>query len=134
MLFRSVSAPSFQCLYLSPHAGGDLLNAYEILRLDLRGIDLVTLSACETALGRFDLGDNLRGIPASLLIAGVSTIVGTLWPVETNTAQTFFTSLYSHLQGSVTKGEAFHAAQEDTRSQYHQYRDWGAFYLIGAIV
>ena len=128
-----VSTPAFQCLYLSPHAGGDLLNAYEILRLDLRGVDLVTLSACETALGRFDLGDNLRGIPASLLVAGVSTIIGTLWPVETNTAQTFFISFYSHLQGGVTKGEAFHAAQIDTRTQYHQYRDWGAFYLIGAV-
>jgi CHAT domain-containing protein len=130
----NVSAPSFQCLYLSPAAGGDVLNAYEILRLDLSGVDLVTLSACETALGRIDLGDNPRGIPASLLLAGVSTIIGTLWPVETNAARLFFTAFYSHLKGTVTKGEAFHVAQEETRERLPQYRDWGAFYLIGAVV
>lgn len=129
-----VSAPSFQCLYLSPDASGDVLSAYEILRLDLRGVDLVTLSACETALGRFDISDNLRGVPANLLLAGVSTVIGTLWPVETNTAERFFTSLYGHLRGSATKGDAFHAAQIETRQTYSQYRDWGAFYLVGAVV
>jgi CHAT domain len=42
---------------------------------------LVTLSACETALGRVDRADNLRGLPATLLAAGAEVVVGTLWPV-----------------------------------------------------
>jgi CHAT domain-containing protein len=128
-----VSAPSFQCLYLSRDRDGDILYAYEILRLDLRGVDLVTLSACETSLGRFDMGDNLRGISANLLVAGASTIIGTLWPVETNTAQFFFCALYSSLHGGSTKGEAFGMAQRATRSRFQKYRDWGAFYLTGAV-
>jgi CHAT domain-containing protein len=128
-----VSAPSFQCLYLSPERSSEVLNAYEILRLDLTGVDLVTLSACETALGRVDLGDNPRGFPASLLIAGVSTIIGTLWPVETNAAKFFFTAFYSRLGSNVTKCAAFAAAQQATRARLPQYRDWGAFYLIGAV-
>jgi CHAT domain-containing protein len=128
-----VSTPSFQTLYLSVESAGDVLYAYEILRLDLKGVDLVTLSACETALGRVDISDNLRGFPASLLTAGVSTIIGTLWPVETTCARYFFVRLYTALHGGASKGEAFRKAQVQTRRKHPQYRDWGAFYLTGAI-
>lgn len=128
-----VSAPAFQSLYLGTDADSDVLYAYEILRLDLKGVDLVTLSACETALGRIDVGDNLRGFSGSLLIAGVSTIIGTLWPVETNCAKFFFVRLYTTIHGGASKGNAFRAAQAETRKKFPQYRDWGAFYLTGAI-
>lgn len=126
-----VSAPSFQCL----HLGGDAerLYAYEILRLNLRGVDLVTLSACETSLGRFDVSDNARGFSASLLIAGVSTIVGTLWPVDTHCARRFFVRLYSELHAGSTKGDAFRTAQTAVRKAFPHYRDWGAFYLLGSV-
>ena len=112
--------------------GDGILNAYELLRLDLRGLDLVTFSACETALGRFDPADNLRGIPAALLIAGVSTIVGTLWNVETETSTFFFTAFYRVLKETGSKKTAFRQAQAETRERYPKYRDWGAFQLIGA--
>ncbi|OUL97993.1 hypothetical protein A8M77_33895 [Variovorax sp. JS1663] len=128
-----VSTPCFQSLYLSPDPAGDVLYAYEIQRLELKGVDLVTLSACETALGRFDIGDNLRGFPASLLMAGVSTIIGTMWPVESRCARYFFVCLYGAVRDGATKGDAFRKAQIQTRRQFPQYRDWGAFYLSGAI-
>ena len=77
-----VDAPAFQMLVLHPaedeQAGR--LYAYEVLDLDLRALELVTLSACETALSRFDRADNLRGMAASLFSAGVATVIGTLWP------------------------------------------------------
>ena len=64
-------APAFQCLYLTPGDDGEgRLFAYQIAGLDLRGVELVTLCACETGLGRFDAGDNLRGLPAAFLAAG----------------------------------------------------------------
>ena len=126
-----VSAPAFQCIYLSGEKGEDILYSYEVLKLDLRGVDLVTLSACETALGRFDVSDNMRGFSANLLIAGVSTIIGTLWNVETNAAAFFFEQLYAALYHGSRIGDAFHSAQLQTQTHYPQYRDWGAFYLAG---
>jgi CHAT domain-containing protein len=126
-----VSAPAFQCVYLSGEKGEDVLYAYEVLKLDLRGVELVTLSACETALGRFDVSDNLRGFSANLLIAGVSTIIGTLWNVETNAAAFFFEQFYAALHQGAQIGDAFHNAQMQTQTQFPQYRDWGAFYLAG---
>jgi hypothetical protein len=130
---HNVSAPSFQCLFVQPEPPDDgIIYAFELLRLDLSGLDLVTFAACETALGRFDVADNLRGIPAALLIAGVSTIIGTLWNVEAKTAAHFFTTFYRILKETGSKKEAFHQAQSATRRAYPKYRDWGAFQFIGS--
>src|SRR5262249_40551295 len=68
---HNVDAPLFQTVFLTPGEGHDgRLRAHEVLSLDLRGLDVVTLGACETALGRIDPSDNLRGMPAALLLAG----------------------------------------------------------------
>ncbi|MFD7997482.1 CHAT domain-containing protein [Streptomyces mexicanus] len=130
---HDVEAPWYQCLYLDPEAdGGDgRLFAHQILGLDLRRVELVTLSACESALGRFDLNDNLRGLPAAFLMAGASTVIGVLWPVTAPVATLFFEELYSCLLAGGSKRDAFRRAQQATRNAYPQYLNWGAFTLIG---
>ncbi|MCX4545715.1 CHAT domain-containing protein [Streptomyces sp. NBC_01565] len=129
---NDVEAAWFQCLYLHPDAENDgRLFAHDVLRADLRGVDLIGLSACETALGRFDLNDNLRGLPAALLLAGVSTVVGTLWPVAPQVATSFFAALFLQLSSGRPKREAFRHAQLATREAFRAYRDWGAFVLMG---
>lgn len=125
-------APLFQRLYLAAGKDGeDEVFAHELLTEDLRGVELVTLSACETALGRFDVADNLQGLAAVLFLSGVQAIVGTLWDVETNAAECFFTTLYAGLAGGSSRIQAFHAAQAETRRRHPEHRDWGAFYYMG---
>lgn len=129
---HDADAPAFQCLYLTPDESSDgRLHAYELLSLDLRGLDLVTLSACETALGRFDVSDNLRGLPAACILSGVSSLIGTLWQVEDRASKRFFTELYARLHEGDGCLDAFRAAQNTTRAACPAYRDWGAFYLAG---
>lgn len=102
--------------------------------LDLRGLELVTLGACETALGRVDLSDNLTGLPSLLLAAGAQAVIGTLWEVYDEAATTFFTTLYDALaRGGADVAQAFRTAQRETRNRFPEYRDWGAFYLTGGI-
>jgi CHAT domain-containing protein len=131
---NNTAGAAFQSLYLWPDESSDgRFHAYELLDLDLHNVDLLTLSACETALGRFDLLDNIRGLPAAFLLRGVRTLIGTLWDTEVTAARLFFRTLYSHLRAAPSdKAGAFRAAQEETRSRFPQYRDWGAFYLMGA--
>ncbi len=125
-------APAFQLLHLHPDGQSDgRVFAHEILSRDLRGLELLTLSACETALGRFDADDNLRGLPASFFQAGASAIVGTLWDTEATSARTFFGSLYRELKDGAARLDAFAAAQRETRKRHPQYRDWGAFHYMG---
>jgi CHAT domain-containing protein len=85
----------------------------------------------ETALGRFDRLGNIRGLPATLFMAGARTIIGTLWPVESHCAQYFFSILYERLRGGDSKLDAFVAAQAAARKYYPRYGDWGAFYYAG---
>jgi CHAT domain-containing protein len=73
--------------------------------LDLRGTKLITLSASEKALGRFDIADNIRGMLANMLLAGASALIGTLWEVETNASKYFFIALYEQIRKGATRLE-----------------------------
>jgi hypothetical protein len=128
---HNLDAPLFQTVYLAPGEGHDgRLHAHEVLPLDLRGLELVTLGACETALGRYDVGDNVHGLPSALLIAGADAVIGTLWEVTPEASTAFFTVLYRHLlEDEDDLVTAFSRAQRTTRKAHPQYRDWGAFTL-----
>lgn len=122
----------YQCLFLSPDADDDgRVFAHDILRADLRGVELVTMSSCESALGRFDVNDNLRGLPAAFLSAGASAVIGCLWPVHPQVATEFFGSLYERLARTPDRRAAFRAAQSAVRARHPAFRDWGSFCFIG---
>jgi hypothetical protein len=129
-----VDAPSLQYLVVHPpedEQAGRVF-AHDILDLDLAGVDLVSLSACESALGRVDRADNLRGFPAALFSAGVSTVIGTLWEVNADASVLFFKTFYRTYGGGARRLDAFREAQLETREEFPEFRDWGAFYLAGA--
>ncbi|CAN5738847.1 hypothetical protein BH23GEM9_BH23GEM9_32120 [soil metagenome] len=128
----NLEAPAFQYLVLTPTSDSDgILYAHELLDCDLRGLELVTLSACETALGRFDRGDNPRGLPAMLLLAGAETVIGTLWTVNSAVARAFFVHLYARLAAGDSRRQAFRAAQLEARRRFPKPQDWAAFYYLG---
>lgn len=129
---HNVSAPAFEKIFFMPLNNNDgSLAAWELANLDASHLGLLTLSACETALGRFDLMDNLHGLPAIFFKAGVSTIIGTLWEAETYSCETFFVSLYTHIIQGKSKKESFYLAQKQTRQKHPEYRDWGNFFYLG---
>jgi hypothetical protein len=127
---HDIDAPMLQTVYLAP-IGEDSgrLFAYEVLTLDLSGLELVTLSACETGLGRFDEGDNVAGLAANLLLGGCRRVVSTLWPAAERATTVFFPALYAELGRGVPARQAFAHAQRETRRQYPEYRDWGTFVM-----
>ena len=125
-------APAFQSVQLAHGKGGDhRLRAADLLGLDLDGLELVTLSSCESALGRFDHADNPRGLPATLLLRGAGAVVGTLWPVKARVAETFFPLLYGELSRDLCVLDAYAVALGSTRRAHPEPRDWGAFYFLG---
>jgi CHAT domain-containing protein len=103
-----------------------------MLSHDFRGVELITLSACETVLGRVDRSDNPRGLAASLLLAGAEAIVGTLWETRSDVARAFFVELYRSLRADDDRRAAFRAAQVETRRRFPDPWDWGAFYYVGS--
>jgi CHAT domain-containing protein len=119
-----------QTVYLAPSSTDDgRLFAYEVLSLDLSALELVTLSACETGLGRFDEADNVAGLAANLLLRGCNNVVSTLWPAAERASTTFFPVMYQELAQGARVRQAFDEAQRETRRLFPEYRDWGTFIL-----
>ncbi|WP_327292915.1 CHAT domain-containing protein [Streptomyces sp. NBC_01198] len=131
---HDAEAAWFQCLYLDGSDGDDgRLYAHDIVQCDLRHVSLVTLSACESAMGRFDRNDSLRGLPAAFMLAGAATVIGALWPIAPDVADTFFGQLYAELRRGTSKRDAYRSAQQTTRAAFPGYGDWGAFTFIGGL-
>ena len=67
------------------------------LKLDA---DLVTLSACQTGLGRFIKGEGIEGINRAFFFAGASSVLMSLWAVNDQASYQFMPRFYSHLRSS----------------------------------
>jgi CHAT domain-containing protein len=121
-----------------PAAGGQrengLLQAWEILAGPPLAADLVTLSACETALGREAGGEGLLGLTRAFQYAGARTVVASLWGVADDSTSALMAAFYRHLRSGSPKDEALRRAQLEllgdpaTAHPYH----WAAFEVVGA--
>ncbi|MFB3926241.1 MAG: CHAT domain-containing protein [Syntrophales bacterium] len=106
-----------------------------LLRMgDLYGMrlkaDLVTLSACETALGKVSAGDDVIGLTRGFLYAGVDSIVASLWPVDDEATALFMKAFYTSLK-TKGKADALRNAQRTVMKQYPHPYFWAPFQLTG---
>jgi CHAT domain-containing protein/tetratricopeptide (TPR) repeat protein len=77
--------------------GDGLLTALELTDLDLDGVDLVTISACESGLGRLHPAEGTLGLTRALHAAGVRTCVTSLWPVDDEATAELMTEFYRQM-------------------------------------
>jgi CHAT domain-containing protein/tetratricopeptide (TPR) repeat protein len=79
-----------------------ILSAEELAALDLRTVELAVLSACETASGPIEAGEGVFGLRRALEIAGVRSVVMSLWPVPDRHAQRWMSSFYAKRLSGMT--------------------------------
>lgn len=113
---------------------GGRLDLAAIRSLQLRA-ELVTLSACETGLGRRVRGESVIGLPHAFFAAGARGVVVTLWRVTDRSAADFMADLYRELRSGRDPGQALlvvrRAQLASEGPQAHPSR-WAAFVLVGA--
>jgi CHAT domain-containing protein len=117
-------------LYLAKDAENDgVLTVSELysMRLDT---DLVTLSACETGLGKVSNGDDVVGLTRGFLYAGSRSIIASLWSVDDKATATLMETFYDNLS-KLSKQDALRAAQMKTRDAFPHPFFWAAFQLTG---
>ena len=113
-----------------------ILTAQEISTLDLRGLDLVVLSACQTGLGDIVSGEGVFGLQRGFKKAGAKTIIMSLWNVNDESTMKMMTSFYHHYLEGMSKQDAFHAAQDELRkdcSSHQERPDWAAFIMLDGV-
>ncbi|RME35478.1 MAG: CHAT domain-containing protein [Gammaproteobacteria bacterium] len=108
-----------------------MLTVGELYDLNLNA-DLVTLSACETALGKVANGDDVVGFTRGFLYAGASSIVSSLWQVDDAATSDLMTGFYKNLARE-DKRAALRDAQLATKAKYHHPYYWAAFQMTGAV-
>lgn len=100
-------------------ADDGILTAQEISQLDLRGIDFVALSACETGMGDIVKGEGVFGLQRGFKKAGVKTILMSLWRVSDVSTEMLMTEFYKNLCNGKSKRESLRLAQKIIR----EYKD-----------
>lgn len=117
-------------LYLAKDADNDgVLTVGELYSMNLDA-DLVTLSACETGLGKIANGDDVVGLTRGFLYAGSRSIVSSLWSVDDKATAGLMKAFYENL-GKLSKQEALRQAQIKSRQDFPHPFFWAAFQLTG---
>ncbi|MEX2126087.1 MAG: CHAT domain-containing tetratricopeptide repeat protein [Woeseia sp.] len=139
----------YRYLHFATHASvsdRDPLETYLVLpqadRLGLAAIrelrlaaELVTLSGCETALGRLITGEGILGLPHAFLAAGARGVLVTLWRVEDRATADFVTRFYTRLHGGAAPAEALRKTRAEWLSSHSNgsAAAWAPFVLIGGL-
>lgn len=129
------SKPELSRIFLSPTAQEDgSLYAGEIYNLDINA-DLVTLSACETGLGKIAKGEGIVGLSRALQYAGAKNLIVSLWQVaDASTAKLMIKFYDKKLHGSYTD---YHGPLREAKlhllssDEYHEPYYWAPFILVG---
>jgi CHAT domain-containing protein/lipopolysaccharide biosynthesis regulator YciM len=94
----------------SPAQG--ILTAEEVADLDLRGVELAVLSACDTGRGKEAAGEGVLGLQRSFQAAGARSLVISLWSVNDAATSVLMEEFYTNLWANkMSKLKALQEAQ-----------------------
>lgn len=134
-----IDNPERSRLLFSPETSGqpnNFLFLKELYDLDLRSVDLATLSACDTERGRLVPGEGIQAFSRALLAAGSRSAVTTLWRVPDQPTADFMKQFYYFLlKKHMAKAEALRRAKLEffhSNTELSQPRFWAAFVLNGS--
>jgi len=127
--------PELSCIYTYGTSGeDDRIYSGDIYNMHLNA-DLVTLSACQTGLGKIAKGEGLIGLSRALFYAGADNITVSLWKVSDESTQVYMTDFYTnYLKGDHTNfAEASREAKLKllNSAAFDSPYYWSAFILIG---
>jgi len=101
---------------LPPEAKKGFVFAQEVTNLDLWNTSLAVLSACNTGKGEIQAGEGVFGLRRAFAVAGVKTLLMSLWPVKDYVTALLMNRFFENLERGLGRAEALHLAQGYVRT------------------
>jgi len=119
--------PNFSALLLHPGSAEDdgFLYVHEIFARPLQ-TELVSLSACETALGKLQAGEGLISFVQAFLAAGSRNVMASLWSVEESTYP-LMVNFYRNIHAGMEIADALRQAKLAFMKGHSQRTGGGAY-------
>jgi len=112
-----------------------ILTAEEISHLDLSGVEIAVLSACQTGQGKAT-PEGLYGLQRAFKKAGVKTLIMSLWNVSDKVSSEFMIEFYKQLvnpkksENRWNKRKAFNEAKLKIRQKHDDPYYWAPFIML----
>ena len=112
-----------------------ILTAEEISHLDLSGVEMAVLSACQTGQGKAT-PEGLYGLQRAFKKAGVKTLIMSLWNVSDKVSSEFMIEFYKQLvnpkksENRWNKRKAFNEAKRKIRQKHDDPYYWAPFIML----
>jgi len=105
------------------------------LYLEKNNASLVVLSACNTTLGKEEIGEGIMSIARGFFNGGAQSVISSLWSVDDTATPYIMNAFYKNLYNNQTKSKALHNAKlqylkNHTHSELSPHF-WASFILIG---
>jgi CHAT domain-containing protein len=129
------SDPMFSGLaFLTDSINDGLLHTHELFSLELNA-ELVTLSACNSGVGKLYAGEGVMSIAKGFAYSGAPNLIMTLWPVSDQATEAIMRFFYRYLKEGIPKHKALQKAKLDFIKEYqigHRHPQlWGGLIVIG---
>jgi CHAT domain-containing protein/tetratricopeptide (TPR) repeat protein len=152
--FKSQPLADFNILHLAVHGFADpefpersglilgvdpssrddgLLQVREITRLHFNA-ELVTLSACDSGVGKLHGEEGITNVPEAFLASGAKSVVASLWSADDTYTLALMESFYTHVAQGQDSTAALRQAKLDLLEQHGRQVPpyyWAAFVLVG---
>jgi CHAT domain-containing protein len=109
-----------------------LLTAQQVMEMRLPA-DLITLSACQTGLGKV-AGEGVIGLSRAFLVTGARSVLVSQWSVDDQATSALMQQFYRHYLAQDNKAVALQKAMQAVRTNpaYAEPSKWAPFMLVGA--
>lgn len=111
------------------------LYAHELYDLNLKNLDLAVLSACESGVGKQQMGEGVMSIARGFSYAGCPSLVISLWKIDDRTSAEVMSRFYRYTSTGSDLDEALALAKVNYLTSASEFTShpyyWSAFLQVG---
>jgi CHAT domain-containing protein len=129
---HGVATPGSSALLFAGNGATGRLFVDDVAALHLPKTAVVVLAACESAAGETRRSEGTWSVAHGFLVAGVPSVIATLWTVDDDLSAPFFVRLHEHLRAGARPADALRLTQIESIQRGVPMEFWAAVQISGS--